>query len=173
MILKLNKYKSKLKYYRLLSDILPSYLQSFNYKLHHNLLPVITLIREYALDNNSCCLFCGVGPESTFHMFGTCEKIQIVWKVASETVLAVTNKSFDFADIRKNLMLDLVCVNLGKDNKYEKLLIYINTIINHSIWKERNEIKFNFKRFDCGDIIKKIIRTSRARKGVDSKLIGK
>ena len=90
--------------------MLPSYLQSFNYKLHHNLLPVITLVREYRLDNNSCCLFCGVGPETTFHMFGTCEKMQILWRIASETVLAVTQKSFDFADIRKNLHLDLVCV---------------------------------------------------------------
>ena len=170
-ILKLNKNKPKLKYYRLLSNVLPSYLQSFNYKLHQNLLPVVTLVKEYALDNNSCCLFCGVGPETTFHMFGTCEKIQIVWKVASETVLAITNKQFDFADIRKNLMLDLVCVDLGKDNRYEKLLIYVNTIINHSIWKERNEIKFNFKGFNCGDIVKRVIRTSRARKGVDSKLI--
>ena len=154
-----------------MSDVLPSYLQSFNYKLHNNLLPVNTLVREYALDNNSCCLFCNVGPEAILHMFGTCEKLRIVWKVASETVLSLTHKQFEFADIRRNFMLDLVCVNLGKDNKFEKLLIYINTIINYSIWKERNDIKFNFKRFDIGNILKRIIRSSRARKNIDNKLI--
>ena len=91
IILKLNERRSKLKYYRLFSNVLPSYLHSFNYKLHNNLLPVSTLFREYALDNNSCCFFCNIGPESIFHMFGTCEKLQIIWKIASETVLALTN----------------------------------------------------------------------------------
>ena len=171
IIFKLNERNVKLKYYRILSDMLPSYLQSFNYKLHNNLLPVSTLFREYALDNNSCCLFCGVGPESIFHIFGTCEKLGPIWKVASETILAVTHKQFDFADIRKNLMLDLVCVNVGSDRKFEKLLIYLNTVINHSIWKERNDIKFNFKRFDICNAVKRIIRTTRARRNVDHKLI--
>ena len=171
IIFKLNERNVKLKYYRILSDMLPSYLQSFNYKLHNNLLPVSTLFREYALDNNSCCLFCGVGPESIFHIFGTCEKLGPIWKVASETILAVTHKQFDFADIRKNLMLDLVCVNVGSDRKFEKLLIYLNTVINHSIWKERNDIKFNFKRFDICNVVKRIIRTTRARRNVDHKLI--
>ena len=58
---------------------MPSYLQSFNYKLNNNLLPVSTMFREYALDNNSCCLFCSVGPESIFHMFGSCEKLTVLW----------------------------------------------------------------------------------------------
>ena len=171
IILKLSERRSKLKYYRLFSDVLPSYLQSFNYKLHNNLLPVSTLSREYALDNNSCCLFCSVGPESIFHMFGTCEKLKIIWKIASETVLSLTGKPFEFADIRKNLMLDLVCVNLGKDNKFEKLLIYVNTVINYSIWKERNDIKFNFKGVDMGNVVKRIIRTTRARRNIDNKLL--
>ena len=171
VILQLNKKKSKAKYYRILSKVLPSYLQSFNFKLHNNLLPVATLVKEYALDNNSCCLFCSIGPESIFHVFGTCEKIQIIWRIASETILSITQIPFDFADIRKNLMLDLVCVNLGKDNKFEKLLIYVNTIINQAIWKERNEIKFNFKRFDCSRIIQKVIRTAKARRRVDNKMI--
>ena len=129
VISKLNERKSKLRYHRLLSNILPSYLQSFNYKLHNNLLPVVTLVREYALDNNSCCLFCSVGPESIWHMFGTCEKLQVVWKIASETVFCLTNKFFDFANSRKGLQLDLVNSNLGKDHKFEKFLIYFNTII--------------------------------------------
>ena len=104
-------------------------------------------------------------------MFGTCEKLGIIWKIASETVLSLTGKTFDFADIRKNLMLDLVCVNLGKDNKFEKLLIYLNTVINYSIWKERNDIKFNFKGVDMGNVVKRIIHTTRARRNIDNKLL--
>ena len=69
------------------------------------------------------------------------------------------------------LKLDLLHANLGNDHNFEKFLIYFNTVINYSIWKERNEIKFQFKSFDCGNIIQKIIRTSRARRGVDDKLL--
>ena len=171
IVSKLNMAKSKSKYYRLLSNVLPSYLQSFNFKLHNNLLPVATLSREYALDNGSCCLFCSVGPESIFHLFGTCEKLQKIWNMISEAVFCVTQKQFDFVELRKNLLVDLVSVNLGKDSKVENFLIYLNSVVNYSIWKVRNEIKFNFKTFKCSDIIQKIIRTTRARKAVDHKLI--
>ena len=71
IIFGLNERYGKLKYHRILSPILPSYLQSFNYKLYNELLPVNTMYREYALDNDSCCYFCCVGPESIFHMFAT------------------------------------------------------------------------------------------------------
>ena len=172
IIVNLNQRVGKLKYYRMLSNVLPSYLQSFNYKLHNNLLPVSIMFREYALDNNSCCFFCCVGPESIFHVFGTCEKLEVLWKIASETVFLLTQKQFDFADIRRNLLLDLVCVNLGAfDDNYEKLLIYLNTVLNHSIWKERNEIKFNFKRFKIDNIVGKVIRSIRGRRNVDNKLL--
>ena len=166
IILDLNQHVGKLKFYRMLSNVLPSYLQSFNYKLHNNLLPVNTMFREYALDNNSCCYFCGIGPESIFHVFGTCEKVQVLWRIASETVLALTHKQFDFVDIRRNLLLDLVCVNLGAfHGDYEKLLIYLNTVLNYSIWKERNEIKFNFKCFKIDNIVSRVIKSMRGRRG--------
>ena len=63
----------------------------------------------------------------------------------------------DFDNLKKNMILDLVCVNLGKDQQFEKFLIYVNTIINYAIWKERNAVKFNFKKFSLSDVIQKII----------------
>ena len=116
-------------------------------------------------------MFCNVGPESIFHLFGTCEKLRVIWKIASETVQTLTQKEFDFSKARNNLQLDLLHAKLGKDNHFEKFLIYFNTIINYAIWKERNEIKFQFKRFECGNIIQRIIRTAKGRRGVDNKLI--
>ena len=171
IILSLNERNSKLKYYRLLSDVLPSYLKSFNYKLYHNLLPVSTMFREYALDNNSCCLFCSVGPESTLHMFGTCEKLVVLWDIASETVFEVTGNQFDFNGCKKAFSLGLVCIDLGRSSSFEKLLIYFNTIINYSIWRERNAIKFNFERFGIDSVIKRISKSMGARRNVDNKLL--
>ena len=172
IIFKLNEHKSNTKYHRILSNVLPSYLQSFNYRLYNELIPVNTMFRQYCLDNDSCCYFCGIGPESIFHLFGTCEKLKNLWKIASETVLLVTGKFFDFEDVRKNMLLDLVHTNLGDKNSYfEKFLIYFNSIINYSIWKERNEIKFQIKKFSFANIVNKIIRSIRGRKNVDEKLL--
>ena len=60
-----NRTMINFKSYRILCKVLPSYLQSFNYKVHFNLLPVKSIFREWQLDNDSCCYFCKIGPETT------------------------------------------------------------------------------------------------------------
>ena len=79
-------------------------------------------------------------------------KLDIIWKIVTETVFLITNHIFDFQDLRKNMILDLVSVKMGPELKsYEKLLIYVNTVANYCIWKERNEIKFNSVPFIKSD----------------------
>ena len=68
-------------------------------------------------------------------------------------------------------MLDLINVNLDNFKQYEKMLIYFNSILNHSIWKVRNEIKFEFVTFTIERIINKVIRTLRARRNIESRII--
>ena len=58
----LNQFMSNFNSHRIVLEILPSYLQTFNYKLHFNLLPLKSMYMEWQLDNNSCCYFCEVGP---------------------------------------------------------------------------------------------------------------
>ena len=116
------------------SKILPSYLQSFNFKLHNNYLPLNTLFRNYGLDNDTTCYFCGVGPESIFHVFGTCEKLKSLWKIASQSVNELTSATnFDFLKLRVNLILDFVNVKVNLRPKLFKTVIYFNSIINFSI----------------------------------------
>ena len=69
IILQRNPEIPSANYNRIFSNVLPSYLQSFNFKLHYNYLPVKTVFRQYALDNNTTCYFCYVGPESVFSCF--------------------------------------------------------------------------------------------------------
>ena len=70
------------------------------------------------------------------------------------------------------MTLDLVHVNLGnRRDKFEKFMIYFNSIINYAIWKERNEIKFEFKSFNFVNLVNKINRSLRGRKNVDEKLL--
>ncbi len=170
IILQSNQVLPNYNYNRIFCNVLPSYLQSFNFKLHNNFLPVNTLFRHYALDNETTCYFCNVGPESIFHVFGSCEKLKVLWKIASIAIENVTNKHMDMQNLRINLLLDFVKVNLNMNRKFEKMVVYFNSIINFSIWKMRNQIKFEFKNFAVEKVVGKIIRSIRARKNVDSKM---
>ena len=68
-------------------------------------------------------------------------------------------------------MLDFVKTKLNINGKFVKMLVYFNSIINYSIWKMRNEIKFEFAIFSIEKLVSKIIRSMKARKIVDQKVI--
>ena len=106
----------------LLKGYLPSYLQSFNFKLHNNLLPVRTMFQEYALDTDSRCMFCRVGPETTFHLFGTCEKLKTVWDFLTSVIFLLTDERFNFRQYRVNLKLDLTGIS-NINRLYERTII--------------------------------------------------
>ena len=158
------RYKS----YRIFAKGLPSYLQTFNYKLYKNILPVKTMFTEYALDTDSRCYFCDVGPESIWHIFGTCEKLKQVWEMLQEVWLAFTNQNFDFGGYRRNLEINLTSVNYS--GVYEKALIYLNSIVNFGIWKMRNDIRYKFEVFNANTLMRKVVRTIGARNRLNSKL---
>ena len=123
------------------------------------------------MDNDTTCYFCYVGPESIFHVFGSCEKLRVLWKIVNGTIENVTGLPVDFGILRINLIVDLVNVRLGTNRKYDKMLIYFNSIINYTLWKIRNEIKFEFGNFSTEIVVSKIIRSMRARKNIEPKLI--
>ena len=140
--------------------------------LHYDLLPVNTKFKLYAIDNDTCCHFCLVGPESIFHLFGTCQKVDVLWKISSEVVLKISNFHIDFSMLRREFNVDLVSVNiLCKNKNLEFLLIYLNTVINYSIWKERNEIKYNFKQFRLENIVRRMIRSMIGRQNINDRLL--
>ena len=61
---------------------------------------------------------------------------------------------------------------MGTNRKYDKMLIYFNTIINYTLWKIRNEIKFEFENFSTEKVVSKIMRSIRPGKNIEPKLIG-
>ena len=160
----------RFKFYRIMSKFLPSYLQSFNYKLHFDYLPVNTVFRDYALDNDTCCYFCHIGPESIYHVFSTCEKLRPLWQLINEVHYIATDDSFDYARARQAFQIDMVSVDFGRSAAFERTIIYVNSVINWNIWKLRNDIKFNFDKFGLQSLVNRIIRSVGGRKGVDIKL---
>lgn len=71
-------------------------------------------------------------------MFGTCEKLKPLWKIMSETITNVSGIRLDFSFLRINFAIDFVRINLHNHRKYEKLIVYFNTVVNYLIWKTRN-----------------------------------
>ena len=121
------------------------------------------MFKEWRLDNDSCCYFCGVGPESIYHLFGTCEKLKGLWEILSEVHLFVTMESLNYKVMRRNFHLDFSTVSCN--SVYEKSIIYLNTIANYSIWRHMNDIRYKFAKFDLEVITKKMIRSIGARRG--------
>ena len=87
--------------------MLPSYLQTFNYKTHFNLLPIKSMFRDWQLDNDSCCYFCHVGYETTFHLFGTCERLKGLWVILRNVHLSISQGDFDYEYNRQHFCVDL------------------------------------------------------------------
>ena len=126
------------------------------------------MFREYALDNDSVCYFCLIGPESIFHMFGSCEKLKFLWDFMSKVHFSLTMKHFDYAQPRRNLRIDLSTVPCVEN--YEKTLVYFCSVINYTLWRVRNDIRYKFESFNEWVVIKKIIRSIGARKNMEHKL---
>lgn len=52
----------------------------------------------------------------------------------------------------------------------KKTFIYLNTITNYSIWRHRNDIRYENQTFSLEAIARKIIRSIGARRNVDPKM---
>ena len=128
IIYDLNRTMINFKSFRILSKVLPSYLQTFNYKAHFNLLPLKSMFREWQLDNDSCCYFCEVGSETIYHILGTCEKLRGLWVILREAHALVSHEDFDYEYNRRNFRIDLTTVSCNRN--FEKTFIYLNTIAN-------------------------------------------
>ena len=103
--------------------MLPSYLQTFNYKTHFNLLPIKSMFREWYLDNDSCCYFCKVGYETINHFLGTCEKLKGLWVILREVHACVFGIDFNIEYLRRNFCIDLTNVSINRN--HEKTLVYL------------------------------------------------
>ena len=169
VLAKLNESNYSLKYRLLHASFMPNYLITFNYKVHFNLLPVKSKFMHYGLENESCCKFCNIGFESTVHLFAKCVKLQILWDFFDE-VMCLVNINFSFK--RQRLLLYRFDVmNLVASRNDLKLLIYLNTIINHQIWKFRNSCIHQQTTFDHNIMISKILRSIGSRKNFQHRFI--
>ena len=126
------------------------------------------MFREWQLDNDSCCYFCGVGYETVHHLFGSCEKLKGLWDVLRKVHNSIFRVDFNYQYNRNNFRIDLT--NVSCNRNFEKTFVYLNTITNYSIWRHRNDIRYENQTFSLEAIARKIIRSIGARRNVDPKM---
>ena len=59
-------------------------------------------------------------------------------------------------------------LNNKYQKKYEKLILYVDTIVNHNIWKTRNKIFHENEKFDIYKLISKISASLCARRAIEN-----
>ena len=122
------------KYTRMHKAIFPSYLKSFNYKIHFDLLPVQNKFHKFCLDSNEkiTCPFCSINLESIFHLFAKCSKLMQLWEMLDESISVCFDGQckYSFKNERfKMCRFDLV--NNKDQGAYENVILYVNTTVRY------------------------------------------
>ena len=167
---KMNEFNYTVRWRALHSRLFPNYLISFNYKVHFNLLPVKSKFQDFALDNESRCVFCNIGFETATHIFVKCTRLGILWDFLDE-VMALMDINYRFS-IKRKVQYQYELMNIrftsSRGGNELKLILYLNTIINYHIWKVRNDCVHNGEIFNYEKIVNKLIRSVGARKNLQN-----
>ena len=162
---------SKAKYYRMHKKIFPSYLKTFNYRVCFDLLPVKNKFYQFSLDSEVriTCPFCNINMESAFHIFAKCSKLFKLWEVLDETTRVCFGGICTYSFKRDRFkMCNFSFVESKIQKSHENIILYINSIVNHNIWKMRNKIFHENEIFDLENLINKISASCRARKNFEN-----
>ena len=160
-------------YGKLHRNIFPNYLKTFNYKLQFDLLPVKGKFYEHMLDADVkvTCPFCNINLESAVHIFAKCKLLSPLWDFIDQVLIACfSNKcNYRFKDSRMK-KYDYSLVWCKCQNEYESLILYVNAVVNHNLWKLRNKVFHECAHFDIVQLINNIIGSVRARKTFEPRL---
>ena len=132
-------------------------------------MPLNLRFHVYSLYNDSRCYFCKWGPENELHLFGNCEKLSPLWELLDEAVIFALNTPYSFSINRKEKG-DIDLVNTRFNRELEIPLSYLNSIVNHKIYKLRNEIKYEGAVFSLNILFSKIIRTVCSSRAIERRL---
>ena len=152
------------KWSRLHCEILPNYLKTFNYKASVDILPCKTNFVEFGLDTDSRCNFCRLHADTVPHMFCNCSVVMPIWNIL-DRILKCLNYTFRFTESRRVCNFNLIGSRIKKSE--EIIVIYLNTIANHKIWKFSMKIQYENFVFHHKEFFKSLIKTIEGRKKME------
>ena len=122
------------------------------------------ILLEFGLDTDSRCNFCQLHPDTVPHIFSNCKKFFPIWEFL-DVIMKKLNFRFSFITSRRVCDYDLVNRKLKKDE--EAIVLYLNTITNHKIWKYSRKIQFEEWVFNMKEFVSSLIKTIESRKRVE------
>ena len=157
------------QYNKLHRDIFPTYMKTFNFKVHWDLLPVKEKFHNFTLDSREkiTCPFCNLNLESAFHIFSDCKKLGNLWNFLDETLKVCFDQKCKYSFVKCRRSWNFSVVDVKCKTEYENLLLYLNGVVNKKIWKFRNAIFHEGESFEPKKLIKWVTSSMCARKNKD------
>ncbi|KAG7563755.1 Endonuclease/exonuclease/phosphatase superfamily [Arabidopsis suecica] len=123
----------------------PPKIKHFWWRLIHNALPVAEALAHRNLRISQDCLFCGETKESVAHIFFCCRVAREIWELSPINI-----DTDQFTD--NHSLLDYIQAILSSASHQESTN-HIFPFIGWRIWKARNDLLFNNKRWAIPHII--------------------
>ncbi|KAG7599644.1 hypothetical protein ISN44_As06g038180 [Arabidopsis suecica] len=124
---------------------IPPKVKHLWWKIIHNALPIAEALGRRRLRISPECLFCGEACESIYHLFFQCRVANEIWELSP-----VDKTSGQF--LAQNTLLDKIQALLAGLKK-QQTTDHLFPFIGWRIWKARNDLLFNNKRWSIPDVI--------------------
>ena len=96
--------------------------------------------------------------------------LYVLWEFLDEILWLINIGSDKFSFVKNREMYDFDLVNTRGSVADTKLILYLNTIVNHNIWRYRNKIQHEGKHFEVLELIQNVVKSLYGRKSYDSRL---
>ncbi|XP_020872418.1 uncharacterized protein LOC110226122 [Arabidopsis lyrata subsp. lyrata] len=127
---------------------LPPKLKHFWWRMLHNAIHVAANIARRRIQISPDCLFCGDAAETVPHLFFQCRLAKEIWELSPLQISSGQYEEASLFDIISGLLQ-----SRGAGESKESLFPYIGW----RIWKARNDLLYNHKRWAIPDIIRQSI----------------
>ncbi|KAG7537309.1 Reverse transcriptase zinc-binding domain [Arabidopsis suecica] len=124
---------------------IPPKIKHFWWRVMHNALPVANNLARRRLKVIPDCIFCGDAQESILHLLFQCRFAKEVWELSPLHIEPGQLESRD--------LLDDIMQYLFKSSNQAMSKEYLFPFIGWRLWKARNELFFNNKRWAIPEII--------------------
>ena len=94
----------------------------------------------------------------------------MLWKFLDEVLILLNVNSEDFSFVYAREMYNYDMINTRFDLTGRNYLLYLNSIVNHNIWRYSKKIQYEKVVFNDYQLIKNVVKTLFARKRMDDRL---
>ncbi|KAG7594035.1 Reverse transcriptase domain [Arabidopsis thaliana x Arabidopsis arenosa] len=135
-------------------------LKNFWWRVLHDAIPVAANVARRNIKISPECIFCGEAKETTLHLLFHCRLAREIWELSP---LGMRPGQYDSATSLYDILPELLSF---KDPENPKAFLFLH--IGWRIWKARNDLLFNNKRWAIPDIIHQAILDFRLWKEAQS-----